>query len=1427
MESKNTFFKGLNQDNSKSKFNDTSYYDALNIRITTDTGLSSLSVENERGNKLLFSFPNIPGNYGDVLTYKDGSDRLIPGFTGTNLKIVGSCIANEYIIICTTSETSENPVNQYGQIWVIKFDNTLNEIEGNVSNVLPLTALKYIDKLNFSTANKIECKALIETEKIFNFYFTDNYNPFKSINLALTFEELALIKPQNLELNQNADLVVPIITDLVEGSLPSGTVVQLAYRLSNKTLGSSSYSQPCNPITISDFDYKNITLARKQKGNLYKEQGDKGIKYFIEGVDTNYDLIEHIAIVYTAKDSPTIYKFKEEIINGRKRIDNVLSGNEEKLFLNEVEYNQIRFGFETCKTIDSLANILVAGNITTKNREIPDNLFDARAYRFNASQQALLVGKSGNITLIGPTPNYDSVPITHDAINPFNVQKGANETIPNYGNYKYKVNGTTIGGEGKFVSYEFVEETLDGNNNPGDNSHIIVNKTTPTIDLTTKDYKNDNITFVGQSQFKNFKSPIIQHYYTGYTRGEIYRFGIQFFDKKGQPYFVKWVGDIKFPESADGFYYHNVAPGDVENVLLKSLGIRFTVNIPEELLPIISAYKIVRVERQHNDESRLGSAPVVLWGKKLNTTDIGNEDNKTIWYQNQRLEPGDEFIRGPVGNLDYMLNCRPYNKITDAQYDAVSKEPETSMRALMWFSPLLLFGKYYKSGDFINNKSGDFLKTDYFARSYMREIRGMSPANKKFLSLNKYDLRTPLPVLTERGLTEETFAVENLFYKDSNATESGKFLNLDVFSSDYSNFNNYTIYKNANDKNPNKLGSEKFYSCYFSIWKSKLSGGFNKGLSGIGNNTNLILCKNDSDHTTYSPNAYNDWYNSDTLIVLLENPSTTIFGYSFKMMSYCRKISNQYNGNDYESRSNQKYISTGHYQLINDTIFNNNLVSSNCRLSHNIYGGDTFVNIVAHEYIIPSLGNTKSFNYRFMFSEVDENQFKGDDTKRGFSMALVYPTESTINTDLNIGEFQYASDRTGFPSDENPQQFDKMADTDDTVVAIGGESILKNDFVLNENYQQENNVSTKGFTNDFFNLTSEKFTNRLWASEKKLTGELFDSWRVFKDLEYLDVNGEYGEIVKVIEFKDKILFIQERGIGVVNINERSVITSNDGTELVLGTSQSQLNYFKYIATETGTKHQFSVVKSNNSLYYYDSLNNKIIRYGQGEELSTLKGMSSWLINNVSNNTRITDKTLNGTGIHSVYDSRHNRVFFTFLQQNNNKTLSYSEKIDAFESLYSFTPKHYIEIDNILISTENVLSKSYIHDKGNYGVFYDKTPEDSYITLLFNNNPDFVKVFDNILYNTEVKDINGNDIFNETITNIQIYNDYQNTGDIQLVVNDNVKRRLRSWRYAIDRNQNTKERIRDYYVFGKFTFDNTNNRRLILHDVIMFYRPSIL
>ena len=139
--------------------------------------------------------------------------------------------------------------------------------------------------------------------------------------------------------------------------------------------------------------------------------------------------------------------------------------------------------------------------------------------------------------------------------------------------------------------------------------------------------------------YNNMKSPYKYSLYGSYARGEVYRFGIVFYNNKGQASFVNWIGDIKIPFNystgagqplgtfavsqwvpsfTSTFYFlpmdslgNNATYGIDGQTILNQIGIEFDVNLsglPPEVTNEITGYSIVRVDREDKDKSRFGTA---------------------------------------------------------------------------------------------------------------------------------------------------------------------------------------------------------------------------------------------------------------------------------------------------------------------------------------------------------------------------------------------------------------------------------------------------------------------------------------------------------------------------------------------------------------------------------------------------------------------------------------------------------------------------------------------------------------------------------------------------------------------------------------------------------------------------------------------------
>ena len=397
-------------------------------------------------------------------------------------------------------------------------------------------------------------------------------------------------------------------------------------------------------------------------------------------------------------------------------------------------------------------------------------------------------------------------------------------------------------------------------------------------------------------------------------------------------------------------------------------------------------------------------------------------------------------------------------------------------------------------------------------------------------------------------------------------------------------------------------------------------------------------------------------------------------------------------------------------------------------------------------------------------------------------------------------------------------------------------------YIYNTIYSQEN--TAKVFvTEKYFENKNDTFDTRVHYSDTKVSSELVDSWTKFRALNYIDVDSQYGPINNILTFKNQLYFWQDHAFGWLAVRERELLSANNATTLVLGTG-GVLDRYDYLSIINGCINNNAICNSDNSIYWFDGLNREICEYsGQSiNKLSKNKGVQSWL--NYMNTFTKTDN------VNIIYDQLFNEVSFSLQQQFLNKVLIYNEQISAFTGFYTYTPDLYINDNNNLYSIK--FNKLYKHNKNNKGKFYD-TIYPSIVKILINDNYQVTKVFDSIEYLSNSITNDSNNIYKYTLYNnlvdtfntIQCYNDYQNTGEIDLIYKTNFNRRERSYilqipRNIINKDSNNnifnldnlstnrlfKERLMDKYLYIDLKYNNTNGNILNIPYLATNYRLSI-
>lgn len=523
--------------------------------------------------------------------------------------------------------------------------------------------------------------------------------------------------------------------------------------------------------------------------------------------------------------------------------------------------------------------------------------------------------------------------------------------------------------------------------------------------------------------------------------------------------------------------------------------------------------------------------------------------------------------------------------------------------------------------------------------------------------------------------------------------------------------------------------------------------------------------------------------------------NVTDIGTSTNDLFLCNIKRNAYNtiygGVSYTDRLSNVYQSTGYYKSGTGSV--------------DVYGGDIFLNF-----------------QDYLYSRVDPEDFLATSNVVRF---ISFFCESTYNYAYNSTNKLFAS------YENNPYGYIVQEEAGfypyTTASATG---LVQNEdlYIYNTVYSQEH------IENIYLPVSDEdvitEYNQRIKYSDQKFMNEEYNSWLIFRSNNYIDVDFKYGTITNLVNFRDNLYFFQERGFGVLSINEKVLLQAENNLDLILGTG-GVLNRYDYVNQNIGLKNKHFMTQSEYYLYWiYEG---HLHRYGaDGYKNISLNKNVGELMSSYGNLTPSTGRL----GFDFEYKELH--------ISNGTNTLVYSERLDEF--IYEISgqkPTFYIndnQNNRKLYSNNNQRSAPndhvneainlFKHNTGNKGVYNDESNSiPSSVTLLVNPDNINVKVFNNFEWVTEV--LNGTDNLNLTVNSIRIWNDYQDTGTVTLTPGTNIIQRFRTWRYKNPRASidelgtdisSSNARIRDYYIKVKLTFNNTNNYDIKLHDIITYF-----
>ena len=522
---------------------------------------------------------------------------------------------------------------------ILEYNTNTNTLIGSDIIYREAISLSYIDSENIIYNKEAETKHSlswcdgVNPDKIIYFNTSLDSNNYANFSTYIDKLRIEIYSQSENNLSQSTSIFLPrpflhdLIKDDIAGKLKPGESVLFFYRLKrNSIVTNISYFSQVGNIPQTEIAMNSI---RKEK---IKYLLDATVKYtsqfIINDAPIQYDFIEGFVIHYKYTGEFKVRKLKEQVLTKR----NIFSYNEEfdTSDLKEVDISDL-YKFNSSNDISKeqlvYKNRIVKANLKDSALEVFQN-FDARAYRFKSTtdpivaqrQQALLYTSNGNLeyTLDGTgtlATEFASVADTADAVNKFNDEYTAFSDWNTNQQYKFKADGTTIGGQGLNISYTFEYRVVE--------DFAMVNSSMNFLDTTEflYDFKleqtssNPNPPLTKKVPFGSITSfDLNARIFQG---GEVYRFFIVIW-KGDTPSLSKWIGDIKIPENRnildnDVSYKSNTdvsynPNGDI--VALQGWKINFNVDT-SSLKNIATAISIGHTLRDPANKSVLATLPTI------------------------------------------------------------------------------------------------------------------------------------------------------------------------------------------------------------------------------------------------------------------------------------------------------------------------------------------------------------------------------------------------------------------------------------------------------------------------------------------------------------------------------------------------------------------------------------------------------------------------------------------------------------------------------------------------------------------------------------------------------------------------------------------------------------------------------------------------
>jgi hypothetical protein len=182
------------------------------------------------------------------------------------------------------------------------------------------------------------------------------------------------------------------------------------------------------------------------------------------------------------------------------------------------------------------------------------------------------------------------------------------------------------------------------------------------------------------------------------------------------------------------------------------------------------------------------------------------------------------------------------------------------------------------------------------------------------------------------------------------------------------------------------------------------------------------------------------------------------------------------------------------------------------------------------------------------------------------------------------------------------------------------------------------------------NYTGERPATIFW-SQKKQIDSTQDNYRIFKPIDFADLDQTYGSVATHEIINGNLYTFQNNSVQRQYFNDATAINSTSGSDIVIGAG-SILGAPGVELTSIGCDKKWSVIKGRtpngkDNVYWFNDQLRKLVRLG-GDGISVIsdRGLSSYL-QQKANFLRGKYQHIGGEGVHGVWNDKFNELIITF------------------------------------------------------------------------------------------------------------------------------------------------------------------------------------